>query len=208
MFLDVLGRSADAGGLSHWSTALDNGVSRTIVADGLIDSDEYRAEVINDDYSRVFDGRSADPGGLAFWTAYMRDGGTDEQVLANLISSPEYFADAGNNNQTFVSNVYRDLLDRASDPVGLNYWTAQLNHGTSRPTVVVRLLYSNEYRSDLLTGTGPPKPMVGIYPRYLHRPADAGGVSYWVGQMAAGARDEAIVLNFVASPEYFNAAQG
>ena len=208
MFQDVLGRSTDAGGLSYWAAALDNGVSRSTVAAGLIYSDEYRGDVINADYNRMFVGRSADPGGLSFWTAYMRNGGTDEEVLANLISSPEYFADAGNNNGQFVSNVYRDLLDRASDPDGLAYWTAQLNGGTPRPTVVVRLLYGTEYRSDLLTGTTGNKPIVGIYPRYLHRPADAGGVTYWVGQMTAGASDEDIVLNFVASPEYFNAAQG
>ena len=207
MFLDMLGRSADAGGLNYWSAALDSGVSRATVGAGLIDSDEYRAEVINADYNRMFE-RGADPGGLAFWTGYMRNGGTDEQVLANLISSPEYFADAGDNNGQFVSNVYRDLLDRAGDPDGLAYWTAQLKAGTPRPTVVVRLLYGTEYRSDVLTGTNGNKRIVGLYPRYLHRPADAGGVTYWVGQMTAGASDEDIVLNFVASPEYFNTAQG
>src|SRR5262249_24613005 len=47
-------------------------------------------------------------------------------------------------NQSFVYQVYRDVLRREVDPFGLQAWTALLDAGAGRDVVVRGILSSNE----------------------------------------------------------------
>ena len=106
-----------------------------------------------------------------------------------------------------MTNIYTDVLDRDPDALGLAYWTSRLDAGTSRAVVAASILYSTEYRTDVLAGTDGAKPILGIYPHYLARAADQAGVNFWIGRFASGTRDEDVVAGFVASPEFYLAAQ-
>jgi hypothetical protein len=46
----------------------------------------------------------------------------------------------------------------------------------------------------------------GYYQGFLQRPADAGGLSYWLGQLQQGVPFLTAGQDFVASPEFYNRA--
>jgi hypothetical protein len=73
-------------------------------------------------------------------------------------------------NQSFVYQVYRDLLGREADPHGLASWTSQLDHGATRQSVVGGILGSTEYLNRFLNG---------LYMQYFNRPIDPNGLSHW-----------------------------
>src|SRR5262249_39482023 len=73
-------------------------------------------------------------------------------------------------NQSFVYQVYRDLLGREADPVGLASWTSQLDRGASRQSVVNGILASSEYLTRFLNG---------LYLLYFNRAIDPSGLNHW-----------------------------
>jgi hypothetical protein len=85
----VLGRAPDAGGQAYWLQALQNGMSRQAVAQGIVFNPEALARVVSAAYQDVL-GRPADPSGLAGSTAALQHGLTPEALLALLASSAEF----------------------------------------------------------------------------------------------------------------------
>jgi uncharacterized delta-60 repeat protein len=213
-YLDVLGRPVDAGGLASWTAFLNGGGTRQNLAAGLMNSQEYRTNVVNSLYMKYLN-RGADAGGLATYTAFLASGGTDEQVAAALAGSQEYFQNrGGSSNNGFLTALYQDVLNRAIDPSGLASFTQLLASGTSRTAVAAMLLDSTEYLTNLVQG---------FYVKYLRRAADPGGLSGFVAalQTQPGSsqslipavspgsglvRDEDVIAMMVGSQEYFNLA--
>lgn len=89
----LLGRSADPSGLSTWSAALANGVSRSQVVYDVDTSNEAFNDDVQSDYQSLL-GRSADPAGLATWVGALSSGVTDLQVFADIAGSQEFYDDA------------------------------------------------------------------------------------------------------------------
>src|SRR5207245_1722122 len=115
--------------------------------------------------------RSADSGGLTSFVSFLSGGGTVEQVQAMIAGSGEYFANrGGGTNGGFVDALYRDALNRAADAGGRAAFLAALANGMSRQAVADAIFHSDEYRQDLIQS---------YYQRFLHRPADSGGLSGW-----------------------------
>src|SRR5262245_40175445 len=76
LYQDYLHRTADATGLSFWSSQIDNGsLSRFQVVFAIEASPEGEQVFINDLYRR-FLSRAADPTGTAFWTSYLNGNNT------------------------------------------------------------------------------------------------------------------------------------
>jgi hypothetical protein len=100
-------------------------------------------------------------------------------------------------NTRYIYWVYNDLLGRGPDTAGLNFWVGQLNGGVPRPAVATSLVYSNEYRGDVIAG---------MYQDFLNRGTDSGGLNYWVGRVAAGLTFEQFETMLIGSPEYYNMA--
>jgi hypothetical protein len=101
---------------------------------------------------------------------------------------------SGTDNQRFVDQVYRDLLGRQPDSDGLVAWLARLDQGMPRGQFVAQLEQSAEYRQDQV---------MAIYQKYLHRPADPGGLEMGAQLLAHGATDEQLAAIVVSSQEYF-----
>ena len=97
---------------------------------------------------------------------------------------------------SFVARQYRDLLQRDADPVGLDYWSSLLAHGTTSPAGLVDAFA----QSSELQGT------VGAITRsylaYLGRTVDAPGLAYWVDQIRAGRTIAAVNASLGASGEF------
>jgi hypothetical protein len=96
--------------------------------------------------------------------------------------------------EAYVTNVYRDLFDRAVDPVGLSGWTNALATGTPRVAVANGITYSREYRATLITGS---------YQQFLDRTPDPQGLDGWLSAMGRGVTIQQMEGGFLASDEYY-----
>jgi hypothetical protein len=97
-------------------------------------------------------------------------------------------------NETFVAQVYLDLLGRAADRPGLQGWTDLLTAGASRADVVGWIMASPEYRTDVVEG---------LYEAYLGRPADSQGLDQDLQALANGATVDQLKVSILGSQEYF-----
>lgn len=96
-------------------------------------------------------------------------------------------------NQAFVIALYRDVLERDADPLGLTSWVAQLDAGTSRGAVSTAVWVSREHRT-LQVGE--------FYAELLGRSPDAIGLAHWVDTLLAGATELDVVIALLTSAEY------
>jgi hypothetical protein len=91
MYLDILGRAADAAGLSYWIGQLAQGANRAAVAHGFAASAEREGQRVSDDYFNDL-GRAADAAGQAYWVNAFEHGLRNEDVVAGFLASDEYYA--------------------------------------------------------------------------------------------------------------------
>ena len=196
VYQNLLGRAVDPAGSSYWTGVLDSGVPRQTVSWALVNSDEYRSDVIAGMYAKFLN-RGPDAGGLSYWVGQVAGGMTFEWFQSFLIGSDEYYgsgAKGKGDNTDFVKSMYSDVLGRPVDSGGLNYFVSLLAAGTSRAQVVAAIVYSTEHLDSTVDG---------YYVKFLSRHVDPSGEAYWVGQLQAGARDESIVALIAGSDEYF-----
>jgi subtilisin-like proprotein convertase family protein len=96
-------------------------------------------------YEAAFD-RKPDATGLGYWITQIDKGTSLKTVADGFLSSTEFNTLYGSSstNSTFVDNLYRNILDRAGDKAGIDYWTGVLNNGTSRAEVLLGFSESPE----------------------------------------------------------------
>jgi RHS repeat-associated protein len=207
VYVTLLQRSVDITGLNYWSGRLENGDARGSIAAQLTHSAEYFATNVIKPAYQQFLNRNADQGGLDFWTSKLQGGLTDEQMQAGFIASDEFYRIANNSSSSvpvtqahdraWIDALYMALLGRGPDQNGEDYWTGQLQG------VQTRLEVSNDF-----TGSteGLSVRIQQTYQRYLGRPADPGGLAFWLSKYHAGAVNEDIVTGFISSDEFFDGA--
>ena len=195
LYHDILGRGALAADITGAAQAIDNGSSRTQVANSFLTSQEYRTKLVAADYQQMLH-RAVDASGSATFVTLLNNGAQNEDVLADLAASDEYFATrGGGTNSGFVNALYQDLVQRAADPSGLANWTQLLDSGAaSRADVARGMIRSQEYRTKLVDG---------YYSHYLARAADSSGESNYVSVLTQGGTDESVIAGLVSSDEYY-----
>ena len=171
LYGNVLDRDPDAAGLAYWTGRIATGTSREQVVLGFSDSLEFarttqatatafiqaRTEAgWTDDIYRLYQatlGREPDTGGFLDWTARLANGQSFLSSVAGFTGSREFqrvygpLDDAG-----FVSLLYRNVLDREPDAIGLANWIGSLAAGTSREQVVEGFSQSREFVNASATG--------------------------------------------------------
>jgi hypothetical protein len=193
VYLDLLQRPADAGGLTSWTTLLNQGMTPTAVVGAIESSVEYRADLVQAMYMQYLH-RNADSGGLAGFVTFLGSGGTAEQVESIMAGSTEYFQTRGGGNiGGFLTALYQDALNRAPDSGGQASFSQQLASGVSRTTVAAAIVKSDECHRDLVQS---------YYQTYLRRTADAGGLSTFATLLNQGTRDQDVIGFIVGSSEY------
>jgi hypothetical protein len=194
LYLNLLGRQPDSGGLTSWTAALNQGMSRTDVALAIEQSQEWRIDQVQALYQQFLH-RAADASGLNTFVAFLSAGGTLEQVKSFLAGSAEYFQTrGGSTNDGFLAALYQDALNRTPDTGGLAGFTQALNQGVSRQQVAAAIFASPEYLGDLVEG---------FYQLYLKRAADDGGLSGFVATLSSGVPDQVVVAAILGSDEFF-----
>ena len=76
--------------------------------------------------------RAPDALGLNYWGGRLKDGMGLDDMSKSFFTQAETAAKypASTTNESFVNSVYGNVLGRASDPLGLTYWSGQLANGT------------------------------------------------------------------------------
>jgi hypothetical protein len=89
-------------------------------------------------------GRAPDKGGLTYWSAQMDAGFSYDNVVSSFLSSPEAEVRYGKDvsEQTFLANLYNNILSRPVDEGGAKYWQGRLTELGSRKDVVKEILSS------------------------------------------------------------------
>jgi hypothetical protein len=110
-------------------------------------------------------GRTPDAAGLAYWDglatalppsviasgAYALS--DQSSIAAGFTGSPEFTTKYGTlNNTQFVTQLYANVLDRAPDVAGLNFWVGLLNNGNTRAHVLVGFADSAEAITNATNG--------------------------------------------------------
>ncbi|MEC3863212.1 DUF4214 domain-containing protein [Mesobacterium sp. TK19101] len=187
LYLNVLGRAPDSGGLSDWLGALAGGATRAQVLIGFSQSQEFQnaTALAAMQYARTYDPaswtdevfrmyqagleRAPDPLGFTKFTWYLAHGTTMLEVMEEFVASPEFRpAYDDMTNADFVAALYQNILGRAVDAGGLTGWTAALDGGASRAQIVLAIAESAEFiamQADPLEvwmrGHGPQVPLDG-----------------------------------------------
>ena len=181
---------------------------------GLSDADEIAAQVFR--LYRATLGRDPDAGGWLGWTERIDSGALDlTETSARFVASPEFQNTYGAlDNAGFVDLLYRNVLNRSSDPDGLQGWLTALADGATRAEIVLGFSESPEFtgatRSSAQTAIDTSDPaawsddVFRIYRAALDRPPDVGGFANWTGRLANGLGQEALAAGFTGSPEFQN----
>ena len=94
--------------------------------------------------------RTPDIGGLKYWLGKFRAGKSLDDISSFFAASSEFKRTYGAlSNADFVTLVYYNVLARAEDFGGQNFWRGQLDAGRSRGYVMTRFSESNEYKSNI-----------------------------------------------------------
>ncbi|EWY36287.1 hypothetical protein N825_28870 [Skermanella stibiiresistens SB22] len=162
LYLNVLDREADAGGLSNWTKAMSAGMTRAEALVGFSESAENiqrMAPVLEEGiwvrdntaatvarlYDSVLD-RLPDAGGLGAWTDAIKAGMGLDQAADGFTGSPEFQQRYGAlDNTNFVKTLYRNVLDREAEPGGLANWRSALDAGVDRSDIVLAFSESAEH---------------------------------------------------------------
>jgi serralysin len=103
-------------------------------------------------YQASFD-RTPDQGGLGFWIADMDGGDTLNSVANNFINSAEFktLYGANSTDTVYVTGIYQNVLHRAPDAGGLQFWLDAINvHAQSRSAVLIGFSESAENQTQVL----------------------------------------------------------
>lgn len=148
------------------------------------------ATVANQNYiRRVYNDfllRDPDVNELAWWEAYL-NGGSRTTFMNNVLSTTEF-------RRNYVLGIYIGYLRRVPTPSEMSTQLAALSStGDHVATEVNALASSTFYTAAGGTNAGW---VTALYNDTLHRDPDAGGLSYWTGQLAAG-QTRSYVARFV-----------
>lgn len=196
VYVDLLGRVVDSGGLTAWTNQLTLGVARSQVVLQIetSPSNEFRTVEVQQIYQRYLN-RNADPTGLANSVALLANGGTVQQLATILASSNEFFKNAGSTNTGFLQALYQAALQRPIDPAALAFDSLGLANGSfTRGQLAQFVITSMEANQDLVEI---------VYMDFLHRAADPSGLAFNMQSLANGATFEQLVAFVVGSTEFF-----
>jgi hypothetical protein len=200
-YLDFLGREPDDGGLSYWVTDLDNGtIQRSDVVNFFVFSDEFQDKVAP--VSRLYQAyflRIPDTSGLSYWINEKLNG-TSLDTISEAFAGSSEFQDRYDSldNSAYTSLVYNNVLGRAPDQDGLDFWTNSLNAGASRGSMMTGFSESIEYKDTSLNQIR----VIAFYYGMLRRAPDQAGFDFWVGVLNNGGSALDLINGFLDASEY------
>ena len=191
LYHDYLDRTPAESEIEGWVDGLKSGLPRTSVAQGFVNSDEYRLDRIDAAYRTVLH-REPETAGRLNWLHGMQSGAlTPDDIETSFYASTEYFQQHGGSNTSWTAALYSTLLNRTGTTADYAFWAGlAAQHG--RPWVIAQFWDSRETIGARVTA---------MYQRYLGRAPDARGLANWVG-VALQIGDSGLRAALTSSDEY------
>ena len=222
--MNILQRSSDQTGLTEWADVLLSGKeSGAKVAQGFVDSDEFKARNLSDEeyikvLYRAFLGREADQGGLNAWINVLDSGLSRMHVFKGFAESNEFTAicqnygiirgnavltapmDQNEGVTKFVARCYNLCLGRKADTDGINAWCNQILTGANTAKqAAYGFVFSDEFKGKNLSDE---EYVRTLYRVFMDREADGAGLDAWLNVLAGGQSREHVFNGFADSPEF------
>jgi hypothetical protein len=159
----------------------------------VVNSAEHFTDFVTGEYARFLH-RAPDPGGLSFFVTSMELGLSPEAVEAAFVSSNEYIFNHGNNVSLWLTGLYNDLLGRAPDSSGFNFWLNNLAAGETTGMVALGFATSPERDAIVISED---------YSNFLGRAPDPNGMSHYMALMQAGFTRSFVASDIIGSVEFF-----
>lgn len=101
-------------------------------------------------YKAAFN-RQPDADGLGYWISLMDDGLSLQEAATGFIGSAEFQRLYGANpgNEQFIDLLYENVLQRAADQSGYDYWINAMNNGVTRAQVLAEFSESPENQTNV-----------------------------------------------------------
>jgi hypothetical protein len=215
LYRDLLHRQVDPVGLANATNALAQGVSRTDIILGIVNSVEYRTDEVNALYEKYL-GRQADSLGLGNALTLLNAGGTYEEVAAGIVGSLEYFERNGGTIDGFLTAFDRDALGQPLDPTGQANGEAFLTDQGGGEATLEADPARIQFALNLFLVQDPSLPssvyqqvlVESFYQQFLGRPADPLGLAQFSTALQQGVSDETVIAMLLgnSSNEYYNRA--
>jgi len=172
-YRDFFGRKATASELTYWA---GTGYTANQIINWFVDQDASKRGPLVRLYKAYYK-RWPDAGGYDYWIRKMKSGTTLTKVSDSFATSSEFKNTYGSlSNEQFVILVYNNVLDRAPDTAGYNYWVKKLNDKKiSRGGVMLQFSESSEFKRKY----GLDCELVGVTLRMLRRPATDAELQQW-----------------------------
>lgn len=205
IYLSILDRCPDDGGLGFWATALDRGLPRATFTDIIDMSDE---NIVNNNvlplYGELLD-REPSTLETIFWSAVIRNDKADDRMIAWLASTDEFWnalegPDSERTGQ-WLDQAYSGILDRDIDEAAYWYFSAVLG---PNPTAAQRFdvaFYLERSDENVRSWVG------AVYFAALNRPPDGGGAKFWNDWLLQTHQTFRMWTHFLASDEAYALAQ-
>jgi subtilisin-like proprotein convertase family protein len=193
VYLDMLGRPADADGKAYWVGRITGGEPRYAILNSFSRTAEYRVRVVRRTYTEIL-GRDAGAADRTYWAEQLKTKNPDV-LRASLLGSAELLNRAGGIDG-WAPALYQLVLRRPATPVeALTATTLATTGGKTRTAVAQALLATPE--ADTVT-------VQATYEHYLRRTPPGSEASYWVGRLLGGIFETRMVVEIVAAAEYFD----
>jgi hypothetical protein len=116
---------------------------------------------------------------------------------------------SGTAEKSLVTHYYRSILRRAPDTGGHDFWASEAarvaglgaNVNETWFAMAMSFFGSTEYAGFARNDAGY---LTDIYNTFFNRAPDADGFNFWMGQLAGGMPREAVLVQFLFSPEFAN----
>ena len=213
LYLGLVGRDADIGGLSFW-THQPGGAGVPNLAGVLLASGEFAAlhagdtaEALIGRFYETMLGRTAAGSETAFWAGVAQQQGL-AAVAVGIATSSEAAADplgqvrgglpVVDPDGAWIGFSFNSLLQRQADLGGFTFFLDAMRGGLDERGVVASIAASAEFQQR--TGGLDNGGYVDLlYQDVLHREADAGGRAGYVASLDAGAARADLALAFLSS---------
>ncbi len=203
-------RDPDAPGLEYWVGERAKGVSIDDVSNAFAGSAEFATiygALGNDGfvdlvYQNVL-GRGGDASGRSFWIEQLDSGMSRGRVMVGFSDSAEFRSQVAPVIQSWdrlgpIARLYQAYFRRLPDSGGLQYWTS-----TGMPLAQISQAFADSPEFQTVYGALSNQEFVNlVYTNVMDRRGDAGGVSYWTGELDTGASRGRIMVGFSESPEF------
>jgi hypothetical protein len=99
-------------------------------------------------YQAAFN-RKPDAGGLGYWINMALAGVSINDIASSFIASDEFRRLYGStvSADQFVAQLYSNILHRAGEPAGINWWASTISNGATRESVLIGFSDSDENKA-------------------------------------------------------------